>query len=206
MKSRTSTCIAAIAVFAALAVPVPLAAQDKKNNQHHHYRLIDLGTFGGPQSWVLGGFELGGGAILNNGGAVVGAADTPDSNPNYPNCSFASISCNLFGIPDRFAEHAFQFGKGVLTDLGVLPGGYNSFAAGVSANGLIAGNSENGIIDPILGVAESRAVLWSGDGQISDLGTLPGGDGERCQFCEYERPGGGRLVRCVRQHSCDSMD
>lgn len=179
MKFTKLTCITAVTLIAALTIPSGLAAQDhqghKSKSQHHHYQLIDMGTFGGPQSWVLGGFEYGGGAILNNGGTVVGAADTLDSNPNYPNCSLGSISCGLFGTPDPFAEHAFQFGNGGLTDLGVLSGGSNSFAAGVSANGLIAGNSENGIIDPILGVSESHAVLWSSKGQIIDLGTLPGG-------------------------------
>ena len=55
MKSRTWTCITAMALFAALlAFPVWVAAQDKPehNNKHHHYKFIDLGTFGGPNSRV----------------------------------------------------------------------------------------------------------------------------------------------------------
>jgi len=45
MKSKTLMCITAITLFAALALPGQLAAQ------HHHYKLIDLGTFGGPSSY-----------------------------------------------------------------------------------------------------------------------------------------------------------
>jgi probable HAF family extracellular repeat protein len=173
MKPRFLTCFTALTLLTALALP--LSAQ-QPNAQHHQYKLIDLGTFGGPQSWVLGGIETGGGAILNHEGAVVGAANTPDSNPNYsyPCNFFGTLSCNLFGTQDPLVEHAFQFQDGTLADLGVLPGGYNSFAAGVSANGLIAGASENGVIDPILGVPEAHAVLWNGHGQLTDLGTLGG--------------------------------
>ncbi len=45
----------------------------------------------------------------------------------------------------------------------------------VSANGLIAGASQNGETDPLLpGYPEDRAVLWRND-KIIDLGTLPEG-------------------------------
>jgi probable HAF family extracellular repeat protein len=170
MKSRKLMCIQAIVLVAALAIPAGLAAQDNQgetsNHKHHHYKFIDLGTFGGPQSWVNGAFEFPA-ATLNNAGTVVGVADTPNSNPNYPNCN------PFLGCPDPFVEHAFQWHDGDLTDLGVLQGGYNSSALWISSNGLVAGGSENGLIDPVNGYPEIRAVLWK-DGQIKDIGTLGG--------------------------------
>jgi hypothetical protein len=39
MKSRTLTCITAIALFAALAIPVRLAAQDDRDHQHKHHQI-----------------------------------------------------------------------------------------------------------------------------------------------------------------------
>jgi probable HAF family extracellular repeat protein len=178
---RPTKCIAATALLATLTLPVGLAAKSKEKHkpQHHHYKLIDLRTFGGPQSWVMGGFE-GSAATLSNAGTVADTANTPDSNPNYnygcqPANTFASFTCNVFGTPDPFVEHAFQFKNGVLVDLGVLPGGYNSYVQWVSTNGLIAGDSENGLIDPLAGVPEARGALWQNGEPPIDLGTFGGG-------------------------------
>ena len=62
-----------------------------------------------------------------------------------------------------------------MTDLGALPlaGDNCSDALGVNAHREIAGGSENGVIDPVLGITEVRAVLWK-DGGIKDLGTFGG--------------------------------
>jgi probable HAF family extracellular repeat protein len=98
---------------------------------------------------------------------VVSGADTSISDPNYPN---VCLVCPL----DPYILHAFQWQKGSLTDLGALPGGYNSSANSISPNGLVVGYSENGAIDPLLGVPEVNGVLWK-DGQIVNLGTIEGG-------------------------------
>ena len=80
------------------------------------------------------------------------------------------------GYGDPYIQHAFQWKGGALQDLGTLPGGYNSDAFAVSANGLIAGLSENGAFDPLTGWPEVHAVLWENNAhKVTDLGTLEGG-------------------------------
>jgi probable HAF family extracellular repeat protein len=173
MKSRTLMCFSAITLFAALAVPIRLAAQDSQghndNHKLHHYKLTDVGTFGGPTGYLCNDPTGGGGAcpVLNDRGTIVSAADTSLPNPNYPNIC---LVCPL----DPYILHAFQWQDGSLTDLGALPGGYNSSANSISPNGMAVGYSENGAIDPLLGVPEVDGVLWK-DGEIVNLGTIEGG-------------------------------
>ena len=66
-----------------------------------------------------------------------------------------------------------------MTDLGCPSGNNNSSGTTwISANGrFVSGVSENGAIDPLLGVPEIRAVLWADQGKIIDLGTMGGGNG-----------------------------
>lgn len=161
MKSRILTCFTAIALFAALSVPLQTAAQnsDKHHSKQHHYQFIDLGTFGGPTSFDFGEYPA-----LNNQGTVVGVADTATANPYYPNCS-----------SDPFVSHAFLTQGGTLTDLGALPGEANSSGPfNISSNGLVSGFSLNGTIDPITGCPEENAVFWK-DGKIFNLGNAFGG-------------------------------
>jgi probable HAF family extracellular repeat protein len=164
MNSTAWTRIIALALFALLAIPVQLAAQDEPDHHHyHHYQLIDLGTFGGPNTnFVTQGV---GAQVLNNRGVVTGSADTSIPDPNAPNCL----------SPDCFISHAFKWQRGSLTDLGALPGVNSSFGSWITANGLVAGLSGNGEIDPLTGGPEARAVFWKG-GQIIDLGTFGGNE------------------------------
>ena len=54
MKYRFSVGLGAVTLIAALTVPAWLAAQDTSDKpKHHHYKLIDMGTFGGPESYIL---------------------------------------------------------------------------------------------------------------------------------------------------------
>ncbi len=152
MRSRTLTCIVATTLFAALAATAPLFAQ-----QHTRYKLIDIGTFGGPNS----GFFPGEG-LINNRGVVIGSADTSTPDPHAPNC---------FG--DCFIGHTFQWQNGVLTDLGALPGANSSGPNWMNADGAVTGISQNGLIDPMSGTPEYDAVVWK-DGQIIKLGTFGG--------------------------------
>src|ERR1051326_1462159 len=124
MKSRTLARIITATLFAALAIPVGVAAQ-----QHHHYKLIDMGTFGGPSSYVQidNGVNGAPNQVLNNRGTVAGWADTSTPDPYAPVC---------FNF-DCFDSHAFQWQKGTRIDLGVLPGGQSSGTTWISDSGLI---------------------------------------------------------------------
>jgi probable HAF family extracellular repeat protein len=159
VKSSTLVLISATLLLTTLAAPIRLAAQE-----HARYKLIDLGTFGGPQSYVYIPDNYA--SVFNDRDTVAGWADTSELDPYRPDFCFNE---------DCFVSHAFQSHNGVRTDLGVLPHGSSSLADWISANGLIAGISQNGESDPIVpGFPEFRAVFWK-DGQITDLGTLPGG-------------------------------
>jgi probable HAF family extracellular repeat protein len=164
MKSKALTCIVAMTLFGALAITLQLAAQEQQQKKEHtRYKLIDLGTFGGPASYFSGGGI--GNLVLNNRGIAAGYADTSAPDPYAPNCFNA----------DCFLSHTFRWHDGVLTDLGALPGANSSAASGINARGWIAGYSENGVIDPLTGFPETNAVLWK-DGQIINLGTLGGNE------------------------------
>jgi probable HAF family extracellular repeat protein len=128
-----------------------------RSPKHHHYKLIDTGTLGGPTSSL--GFE--GERDLNNSGVLVSLADTSVPDPYAPNCFL-----------DCFLAQTVEWRNGVLTDLGALPVVNNSGPIWISDTGLISGLSQNGI-DPLTGSPEFRAVLWK-DGNLVDLGTFGG--------------------------------
>ena len=152
--------IAAITLVTGLAIPAQLLAQQPS------YKLIDVGTFGGPLSNLNDGNDGNNSVtVVNNRGTLAGWADTPTPD-QFPAFCFDD-NC--------FVSHAFRWHAGVRTDLGALTDGVSSQAAWISASGLIAGVSENGDIDPLIsGFPEIRAVLWR-NGGITDLGTLRNG-------------------------------
>ena len=157
MKTNLMTSISAIALLAAMVLPSQLAAQ------HTRYKLVDLGTLGGPHSY--GSVNGDGFALLNDSGVVASSADLAVTDPN------ASFFCY---DPDCFQAHASEWKHGEITDLGALPGDNNSAAGSINSRGWAAGQSQSSILDPVLGIPEFRGVLWK-DGQVIDLGTLEAG-------------------------------
>jgi probable HAF family extracellular repeat protein len=169
MKSRTWMWIA-VSLFTALAMPIWMVAQGNASPDHRHkhqkYRLIDMGTFGGPASELTTNDGIGVGAtILNDRGTLTGSEDTPVPDPYSPLCFGFTASC--------FVTHAFRWEDGLLTDLGTLPGVNSSQGTAINERGWIAGLSQIGETDPILGGNASHAVIWRGR-RITDLGTLGG--------------------------------
>jgi probable HAF family extracellular repeat protein len=157
MKAKPSATLTAAALFAALALPVPLATQAQQQSEkgeHIWYKLIDIGAFGGPNSG-----NNGESIVMNREGDVTGFADTPALDP--------------FCLNDCFVSHAFRWRDGVLTDLGSLPGGSDSFTNAISSHDQIVGFSENGVLNPLTGIPELVATVWQG-GRVIDLGTFGG--------------------------------
>lgn len=90
---------------------------------------------------------------LNNAGQIVGKADRANNG----------------------GTHAFLWQSGVMTDLGTLPGGTNSFAHAINDAGQVVGFSQTAD-------SPARAFVWNAATGMRDLGTLPG-DGESRAYC-----------------------
>ena len=157
MKTRSYSSILMTTLFA-LAIPLSGAAAQN----HHHYKLVDLGTFGGPTAY--GSINGPGLQLINNSGVVSSFADTAMPDPNAPTFCYN---------PDCFLSHAFHWQDGVLTDIGALPGENSSASGPINERGWSVGQSQNGVMDPLVGIPETRATLWI-DGRLVDLGTLGG--------------------------------
>jgi probable HAF family extracellular repeat protein len=167
MNKRLGARVASL--LALVALPALLGAEEHPAT-HRHYKAVDLGTFGGPASYIQPTSEFGSPNQINERGTAVGGADT--SIPTTPVSNF--FVCGGVGGVVPFVNHAFERRDGLVTDLGSLAGADNcSVATSINARGQIAGSSENGVLDPILGVTQIRAVVWN-HGEIQDLGTLGG--------------------------------
>ena len=173
MKSPTWMWMTVVYLFAALAIPVGMAARDNPsqnhNNKHHQYKVNDLGTLGGPQSIIFGLTRP-----LSTQGVVTGCADTSTLDPNNPQNPYFGQPNYPNGL-DPYIQHTFQWEDDVLSDLGTLPGGTSSCSQWINERGLIVGGATNGAIDSLTGYPEVNAVLWK-NGTIRNLGTLGGNE------------------------------
>lgn len=153
----TTTKIALTLLGGALVAPGWLIAEENREeyDRYPHYRLVDVGTFGGPNSQ----YSTPATKVLNNHGLAVGVADTdiPD-----PGCFF-----------DCVVDKPFVAKDGVTLELSVLPGGTSAFAYAVNERGTIVGSGQAGGIDPLTGSNLLHGMLWK-NGKLIDLGTLGG--------------------------------
>jgi probable HAF family extracellular repeat protein len=176
MKHAIVTCsCATMTLFAALAAPIRLAAQ------YHHYHVVDLGTLGGPNSFI----PFAGTKTTNNRGDVIVEADTAVPDPYAPYCFQP-----LYGACQ--VNHALLWRDGSPIDLGALSGVNSSFPDWVNSRGSVVGFSENGLIDPLTGAPAEVGVLWQ-DGQIIDLGTLGGSGSAPVQINDRGEIAGGAM-------------
>jgi probable HAF family extracellular repeat protein len=151
-----------MAAAAAVALPGQGAAQARTAS--YPYRLVDPGTFGGPQS-VLNIPAV----PLTKQGGLLGSADTTILDADYPN-----FNPFMTEFPDPYLVHAFEWTRGHLTDLGALPGNNSSSVFEVNGNGVGVGASETATTDPYTGWPSVNAVMFR-NGRVINLGTLPGG-------------------------------
>ena len=147
-------------IVGSLALPLITQAEQPPTNKHPRYKLIDLGTLGGPEYYSdFSGFPP---RLLNEQGTVVGGMDTAVPDPACIN-------------PDCFVSHAFEWQNGQLRDLGTLAvnaAGNFSQAFWINERGVSVGISFDVNLDQF-GLSTTKAVLWN-NGQISNLGTLGG--------------------------------
>jgi hypothetical protein len=149
MKRYLHYKLAVIALLALLAILPRLAAQDNRGDyhKHRHYKVIDMGTLGGPSSyfnslslgdsWSFGTAFYGFAQVRNRRGILVGFADTSTPDPYLAFCY----------TPDCFVSHAFQWQLGVKIDLGALPGGSSSAAFDTHALLLIPSDDDHLFIE-----------------------------------------------------------
>ncbi|MGC1934119.1 MAG: hypothetical protein WA681_03800 [Candidatus Acidiferrales bacterium] len=176
MKSRTTKWIVAMTLFAAMAIPARLSAQNPPGPTH--YRVIDLGTLGGTVSsanainnlaWATGGSTEASGVQLATlwlyGLQIpLGTLGGPNSNVSWPvknNFGLISgitengkhdplnetFSCPAFGFGSGNSCVAFAWQFGMMTQLPGL-GGNNSVGGGDNDRGEIVGWAENTVHDP----------------------------------------------------------
>ena len=133
---------------------------------HVRYKLIDLGTLGGPGNHSAGSGK--GSRQLNNHGEVAFHTDTSAFDPYAPNFCF-HVDCSL--------AHGAVWKQGILSAAGSLPGINNSAINSINDRGWSTGFSQTGALDAVTGGPVNHATLWKDD-EIFDLGTLDGDSSE----------------------------
>ena len=174
MKSRTLKCITAITLFAALAVPVRLAAQ------HTRHKPREIRTSGGPSS----GSVAVGTHPLNNAVAR-GGAHTPTPDSNAPNCfgecyNSGANDINANGVVTGISQDGainpitglLEFDTvvwkdGQIINLGTFGGNW-SYANATNNRGQVAGFALNTTPDSI-----TTDVLATGNGSSGARATPP---------------------------------
>src|SRR6266478_6389813 len=177
MKSRILTCMIAMTLLAATAMPVRLAAQSK-------YHVVVLGELGGTagsanginnRGWVTGSDNRAGDATsvatlwLHGSTIPLGSlGEGPNSAVVWPVKNNNGVIVGISELPDAdplgenfscwpfFAAgvptgricKGFRWQNGQMTPLPPFPGGYSSYATGVNNRGQVVGWAENGIHDP----------------------------------------------------------
>jgi probable HAF family extracellular repeat protein len=191
MKSRKLTCITAITLFAALAMPVQLAAQ------HTRYKLIDLGTLRGTatqalginnKGWIVGWGTTTGDRVLHaflwrkgTGMTDLGTLGGPNSQAIAVNDRGEIVGTSETNNTDPLGFSGCPFGDGLIClpflwrdGLGMtaLPtlGGNNGLAPGINNRSQIVGTAENGVSDSTCPTPQSQIepVIWY-KGQIQQL-------------------------------------
>jgi probable HAF family extracellular repeat protein len=118
---------------------------------------VDLLTLGGPNSAVAWPNK-------NTYGQIAGVSETADMNPFNE-----AWSCALANFPTitNHICYGFIWEDGAMTALPPLPGGLDSYAAGINNKGQVAGWAENGVHDPTCNntppfnqVLQFEAVVW----------------------------------------------
>ena len=201
MKSRILTLFTAMTLFAALAIPVRLAAQD-----HPRYTVTDLGTLGGGTYSLAGGLSNTGWvegfsylsddtathAVLWREGVMtdLGTLGGPNSDAAYRPSDSGNVGGGAEnGTPDPYVEDFCGYGTNLIclpflwwndikkmTPLPTL-GGNNGWAAGINDQNEVVGNAENTTKEPTCAgtsqVWQFEPVIWT-EGQVHKLPTFRG--------------------------------